>query len=66
MSSMHVCVLTGELEIRGRIETIKTTALLTSVGYLGEFCRSEETYCHSDFREKSSVKVSVKNSQGIK
>ena len=48
-----------ELEIRGRIETIQTTALLK------ESWRSEETCCHSYFCEKPLLKTVVQTSQGV-
>ena len=51
-----------ELKIRGRVETIQTTASLRVAGI---FRRVLET-CHSDFSEKPSVKTGGKNLQGIK
>ena len=43
-----------DLEIRGRVETIQTTALL----------RAAMTCCHSNSSERLSGKADVKNSQG--
>ena len=47
-----------DLEIRGRVETIQTTALLRSARILR---RVQETCCQSDSSENSSA--AVKNSQ---
>ena len=52
-----------ELEIRERIKTIQTTALLRLARILR---RVLKTCCHSDFREGSSVDAFVKNSQRVK
>ena len=41
----------GELEIRGKIETVHITALLRSQEYLEESWRAEETCCHWDFND---------------
>ena len=51
-----------ELEIRGRTETIKTTALLRLAGILRKVL---ETCCHLDSCEKAPVKTDVKNLQGV-
>ena len=50
-----------ELEIRGQIETIQTTALLRSARILW---RVLETYL--DFIEMPPADAGVKNSQGVK
>ena len=49
-----------DLEIRGKVETIKTTE------YWEESWRLEETCCHSNFNEKPSANAGVKNSQRSK
>ena len=36
----------GELDIKGKIETIKATGLLKSARILKSHGKSEETYCH--------------------
>ena len=46
-----------DLEIRGRMKNIQTTASLTSASILR---RVLETYCHSDAGEKRSAKAGVK------
>ena len=51
-------------EIRGREETIQTTALLRSVRILRRVL--EKTCCHSDSCEKPSVLADGKNSQKTK
>ena len=51
-----------DLEIRGWVETLKTTASLWSVRILETL---EETCCHSNFSERLSAKTDVKNSQGV-
>ena len=50
-----------DLEIRGQVETIQTTALLRSTRE--ESRRLEETCCHSNCSEKPSANASVKNSK---
>ena len=56
----------GEQEIQGRIETVKTTALLRSAKILRKSWRPGETYYHSDVSKNvsknSSVITCVKNS----
>ena len=52
-----------ELEIRGRMETIQTTALLISARILR---RVLETRYHSDSSGKPSANAGVKNSQTSK
>ena len=49
-----------DLEIRGRVETIQTTALLRSTRILR---RVPENCCHSNSSEKPSVKAGVENSE---
>ena len=49
-----------DLEIRGWVETIQTTAFFRLVRILK---RVLETCCHSDSSEKPSVNTGVKNSQ---
>ena len=51
-----------DLEIRGHMETIQTTALLRSARIL-ESWRLEETCCHWDSSGKSSANADVKHSQ---
>ena len=51
-----------DLEIRGRVETIQTTALLISTRILR---RILEICCHSDSSERPSAYVEVKISQGV-
>ena len=51
-----------DLEIRGRVETIKTTALLRSVRILR---RVQETCSHSNPSEKPSVNAGVKTLKGV-
>ena len=48
-----------ELEIRGRNETIQTSA-----EYWEESWRPEQTFYHSDSSERSSANTDAKNSQG--
>ena len=50
-------------EIRGRVETIQTTALLRSAWIPR---RVEETYCHSNSSEKPLANAGVKNSERSK
>ena len=52
-----------DLEIRGRVETIQTTALLRSGRILRKVL---ETFCHSNSSGKPSAIVDVKKSQGVK
>ena len=52
-----------DLEIRGRVETIQTTSLLTSIR--GASWKVEETCCHSNFSERPSANANVKNSQEV-
>ena len=52
-----------ESEIRGRIETIQTTALLRSARMLR---RVQESCYHSDFCEKPPALAGLKNSLGVK
>ena len=54
-----------EMEIRGRIKIIQTTALLKSE-YSKESWSPEETSCHSDSSEGSTTNTGMKNSQGKK
>ena len=54
-----------ELEIRGRVETIQTTASLRSALKYKESWRLEETCCHSDSSEKLLTNAGTKNSQII-
>ena len=54
-----------DLEIRGQMETIQTTALLRSARILRRILETEETCCQTDFREKPSNKAGMKNSQKI-
>ena len=49
-----------DLEIRGWVETIQTTALLRSARILEESWKLEETCCHSDSSGKPSVNADVK------
>ena len=49
-----------DLEIKGRVETIQTTAFLRSVRILR---RVLETCCHSDSSGKPSSNAGLKNSQ---
>ena len=51
-----------EVEIRGRIEIIQTTALLKLARILK---RVLETCCHSNSSRHEPVRAGVKNSQGI-
>ena len=58
-----------ELEIRGRIDTIQSTALLRSAKILGRVLDSwspEETCCLSVSSERPPIKTGVKNSQVVK
>ena len=56
----------GDLEIRGRVGTIKTTGLLILIDYYRpEYWRLEGTCCHSNSSERPSSNVDVKNSQGV-
>ena len=50
------------LEIRGQVETIQTTALLKSARILRRSWRLEETCCHSKFNGKPSAVVGIRNS----
>ena len=52
-----------DLEIRGKVETIQTTALLRPARILRI---GRETCCHSNFSEKPSANAVVKNSQKSK
>ena len=49
-----------DLEIRGRMETIQTTALLRSARIQRRILKN---CCHSDSRKKPSANASVKNSK---
>ena len=49
-----------DLEVGGRVETIKTTAESWD-----ESWRLEETCCHSNSGEKLSANTDVKNSKGV-
>ena len=53
--------LVEDLERRGRLETIQTTALL--ILEEEESWRLGQTWCHSDSNEKPSTKSDVKTSQ---
>ena len=48
-----------DLRIRGRVETLQTTALLRSARILRSV---QETCCHSNSSEKPSANAGVKNS----
>ena len=50
------------LEIKGQVETIQTTALLRWARILR---RVLETCCHSNSSERPSANADVKNSQGV-
>ena len=54
-----------DLKIKGRVETIQTTALLRSakIEYWEESYRFNETCSHTDSSEKPEANVGVKNSQ---
>ena len=54
-----------DLEIKGQVETIQTTALLTSESW-EESWRLKETCYHSNYREKLSANSRMKNTQGNK
>ena len=54
-----------KLEIRGRAETIQTTAWQDWLEYWEEPRRPEETCCHLDSSERPSTNTCEKNSQGI-
>ena len=64
LGTVHRGLLGGleELEIRGRIETVQTTAYQDRPEYLLEFWRIEETYSHSHPRERPSANAGMKNS----
>ena len=49
-----------DLKIRGRVETIQTTAMLRSATILRRF---EVIYCYSNSSEKASAEAGVKNFQ---
>ena len=51
-----------DLEIRGRVETIKTNALLRTARILR---RVLESCCHLNFCENPSPNLDVKNSQRV-
>ena len=53
----------ADLEIRGRVETMQTPALLRSVRILRNPWRLEEACCYSVSCEKPSGNACVKNSQ---
>ena len=56
-----------ELEIKGRIETIETTALDGIFRrVLEEFWKPQETCCHSDSSERPPAEDTAKHSQGVK
>ena len=52
-------------EIKERLETIETTALIRSARILRAVLEHEVTCCHSDFSERPSRNADVKNSQGV-
>ena len=52
----------AELEIKGRVGTVQTTALLRSARIPR---RLKETCCHSNSSERPSANADVKNSQGV-
>ena len=52
-----------DLEIRGRVESIQTTALLDRSEYWEESWRLDEICYHSDYSEKPSANAGVKNFQ---
>ena len=54
-----------DLEIRGRIETIQTTALLRTARILRRVLEIEETFCHSNSSERPPVNADVKKSKGV-
>ena len=53
----------GDLEIRGRVETIQTTALLVRPEYWEESRRLEETCCHLNSSRRPSANTGMENSQ---
>ena len=55
-----------ELEIRGRIKIIQTTALSNQLEYLEESWRPVESCCLSDSSQKPLIKTGVKDSHGVK
>ena len=55
-----------DLEIRGRVETIQTTALLRSARIPRRAWRLEETCCHLNSTERQSTNTDVKKSQSVK
>ena len=44
-----------DLEIKGRVDTIQTTAWLKSARYWGDFWRLEGTCCHWNSSERPSA-----------
>ena len=52
-----------DLEIRGQVETIQTTAGLRSARILKRVLKTWGTCCHSNSSEKPSAYTGVKNSQ---
>ena len=52
-----------DLQMRGKVKTIQTAALLRSAKILR---RVLDTCCHSNFREKQSTNPGMENSQNIK
>ena len=55
-----------DLEVRGCVKTIQTTALLRSDRILKKVLEIGVTCCHSDSSERPLSNADVKNSQGIK
>ena len=58
--------LEEDLQIRGQVEAIQTTALVNRPEYWEESRRLEETCCYSVSSEKQSANAGVKNSQRSK
>ena len=55
----------ADLEIRARVDTIKTTTLLRRPEYWEKSRRLEEICCHPNSSERPSAKTNMKNSQGV-
>ena len=54
-----------DLEIRGRVETIQTIALLRSARILRRVLELKKACCHSNSAERLSATADGKNSQGV-
>ena len=54
-----------DLEIKERVETIQTTALLRTVRILRRVQETWRDLCYSDSSERPSALADVKNSQGV-